>query len=275
MIAAIVWGLVLIGIGAIAAPILQKNSLNWRWLIRRRAFGGSRWARRRDVRRFDMTKIGGLFLGQLHGLCGLRRADLFHGTEGHLITIAGSGGGKSTGLVVPTLCGLTQGSVIVTDPSGELSAMTARRRAQIGPVVFLIPFKGIFDKDTGLNFPDDGFNPFRALDPKALTFASDVNALARLLMVGDRRESGSYWNDEGAELLSLMIAAIILLDAPDLHNLAFLHGVVRERAENIRWRLERIADLDHPAFQRRRGTLRGHHRKRQTAMVGDRVKKRL
>lgn len=229
----------------------QRRALLWPlrhayWLRRifgGRIFGGARWARRRDLHKQGMTDEGGLFLG------GLRGRDFFHNGEGHLLTIGGVGGGKSSGLVVPTLISLTQGSVIVTDPSGELAAMTARRRAEIGPVVFLNPFGDIFAADTGLHFDDAGFNPFSVLDPKASSFITDVNALARLLMVGDRKESGSYWNDEGAEFLSLMIASILLYDHKDLHNLTFLYQVVRDSSDNVAQRLEWIMSENHPALR--------------------------
>lgn len=241
-----------VGWGLVALAVWGMRGLIW-WPLRhaywlRRLFGGrvfgkARWARKRDLHRAGLIGQGGLFLGRARGV------DLSHSGEGHIITIAGTGGGKSSGLVVPTLCELTEGAVIVTDPSGELAAMTARRRAEIGPVVFLNPFASIFSKDTGLDYPDHGFNLLSALDPQSPAFITDTNALARLLMVTDRKESGSYWNDEGAEFLALMIASIKLYDAPDLHNLAFLYSVVRDSAENIAQRLQWIEDEGHPALK--------------------------
>lgn len=244
----IVWGLVLLGIGSILTPLVTKGGFSLRWLFRRRAFGSSQWAPLRHLQSLGMTKRGGLFLGEWRGFFGLVKRDIYHNGEGHLITIAGSGGGKSTGLVVPSLCELTEGSVIVTDPSGELAAMTARRRGEIGPVVYLNPFKSVFDLDTGLDFPDHGFNPMKSLDPESPNFASDVNAFARLLMVTDRKESGSYWNDEGAEFLSLMTAATILYDTPKHHNLTALYRRVRDDDDETERFLEFVRNEGHPAF---------------------------
>lgn len=239
---------VLAAIGVFVAGLIAsaaRAGVGSYWLRRaagKRVFGGARWARARDLRRMGMLKPGGLFLGRS------RLRDFYHTGEGHLFTLAGTGGGKSAGLVVPTLCTLTEGSIIVTDPSGELAAMTARRRAEIGPVVFLNPFAATFNEGTGLNFPDHGFNPFSILDPKSPGFITDTQKLAQLLMVTDRRESGSYWNDEGAEFLALMIAKIRLYDHPDLHNLTFLHGVVRDDIENVKTVLESIIQAGHPAL---------------------------
>lgn len=235
-----VFGLAALG-SVIGGP--WRSAYWFRWLFGWRIFGKARWARGADLRRAGMLKQGGLFLGRL------RRRDFFHNGEGHLVTIASAGGGKSSGLVVPTLLTLTEGSVIVTDPSGELAAMTSRRRAEIGPVAFLNPFAATFAQEAKLSFPDTGFNPFSLFDPTSPNFISDVSAFARLLMVTDRRESGSYWNDEGAEFLALMIASIILYDAPDLHNLPFLYRVVRDTPEGLEQRLEHIIGYRHPALQ--------------------------
>lgn len=237
--------------GAIAVFIVSafvgtkgfSQNYRLRRLFGLRVFGTAKWARLSDLRRAGMLKKGGVFLGRRWW------RDIYHTGEGHLFTLGGTGGGKSAGLVVPTLCNLTEGSVIVTDPSGELSAMTSRRRAEIGPVIFLNPFAPKFSEETGLDFHDAGFNPFSTLDPAAATFISDTNALARFLMVTDRKESGSYWNDEGTEFLSLMIASIRLYDAPDLHNLKFLYRVVRDSSANIQQRLEWIMGEGHPALQ--------------------------
>lgn len=245
-----------IGWGWVALVLWGRRRAVWRailwpfrhayWLRRifgGRIFGSARWATPRDLKRAGMLERGGLFLGSLQG------REFFHNGEGHLVTIGGTGGGKSSGLVVPTLLTLTEGSVIVTDPSGELAAMTSRHRAEIGPVVFLNPFAATFARQSALTFDDAGFNPFSILDPKSPNFISDVNAFARLLMVTDRRESGSYWNDEGAEFLSLMIASIILYDAVDLHNLAFLYRVVRDTPDGMELRLKQIIKRDHPALR--------------------------
>jgi Type IV secretory pathway, VirD4 components len=243
------WGFVLLAFARVRRLALRVLVLPFRhayWLRRlfgQRIFGGARWARRADLRAVGMTKPGGLFLGRAGGV------DLYHNGEGHLLTIGGAGGGKSSGLVVPALCQLTEGSVIVTDPSGELTAMTARRRAEIGPVIYLNPFASVFEADTSLSYPDTGFNPLSILDPASSNFFSDADKLAQLLMVTDRRESGSYWNDEGAEFLSLMIKAVLLYEARELHTLTYIYELVRDSAESLEDYLWHINRRDHPAVK--------------------------
>lgn len=238
------WACVTLGALRLRHPLFA--GLSWpirhaywlRWIFGGRIFGQARWAKLRDLRRAGMLEPGGLFLGALKG------RDFFHNAEGHLLTIAGVGGGKSSGLVVPTLLTLSNGSVIVADPSGELAAMTARHRGTVGPVVFLNPFGSVFTQETGVAFRDTGFNPLSILDPESSTFHTDVSAFARLLMVTDRRESGSYWNDEGAEFLALLIAGLKRYHHPELHTLAALYEFIRDPPERMAAELESLAEKD-------------------------------
>ncbi len=58
----------------------------------------------------------------------------------HIMTVAGSRAGKGRWLLVPNLL-LYPGSALVLDPKGELAAITARRRQEMGQKVFIIdPF---------------------------------------------------------------------------------------------------------------------------------------
>jgi stage V sporulation protein K len=52
-------------------------------------------------------------------------------TEKHMVTIAQSGAGKSTGALIPNLC-IHRGSLLCVDPKGELARITASRRGQGG-----------------------------------------------------------------------------------------------------------------------------------------------
>lgn len=237
----VIGAIVLIGL-----LVLLWSKFGWfnlRRALRRRAFGGARWAKLRDVMRAGLTSGKGLFLGHMKG------RDLSHNDEGHLMTIGGAGGGKSAALVVPALLELTEGSIVVTDPSGELAAITRRHRETIGPVVLLNPFQSVFEADTGLDLPDAGFNPLSVLDPKSDSFVTDCAAIARLLCVTDRKESGTYFQDEGAEFLALIIAAVVMFEDKDLHTLTFLYQLVRDTSENILQRLEWIEDEQHPALR--------------------------
>lgn len=204
------------------------------WMKQRSPFGRSQWASLRALRSAGMTKGGGLFLGRWRGW--LSAADLYRHGEGHLLTIAGSGAGKSTSLVIPALLEAGEGSFIVTDPKAQLAAMTARYRASKGAVIYLNPFADELTQLTGMALPDSGFNPLSVLS-KGYNLPDDARGLSRLLMVTDRRDSGSYWNDEAAALLAVFMVWQILREPKGNQTLAFLWGMVREDPSAIEQRL--------------------------------------
>ena len=115
-------------------------------------------------------------------------------------------------------------------------------------MTLLNPFQEVFEQGTGLDYPDTGFNPLSIIDAKLSTFKADCDVLARYLMVTDRKESGSYWNDEGAEFLSLVIAGTVLYEKPDLHNLPFVYERVREDLDTLKEWFAYIVQKDHPAL---------------------------
>jgi len=76
-------------------------------------------------------KHGDIFLGRPKLLFGGMLRPIGIPTEKHMVTIAGTGSGKSTGALVPNLC-IHEGSLLCVDPKGELAAITARRRGNGG-----------------------------------------------------------------------------------------------------------------------------------------------
>lgn len=61
---------------------------------------------------------------------------IYYRPAAHLITVSGSGGGKTASVVVPNLLHWTGGSAVVMDPKGELLAATAGARQRLGHKVF-------------------------------------------------------------------------------------------------------------------------------------------
>ena len=234
-----------VAIQALAGAKWGKGVLwvfKWLWLLPYRAvrrfllllrspFGKSKFATLRDLRRAGMLEGGGLFLGQFRQNW-RKRFDLFHHGEGHFITIAAPGGGKTSAALVPPLLTARSGSFIVTDPKGEITAITRRYREKRGRVIYLNPFFADFERDTGLVYPDSGFNPLTMIEVGENTRAQ-ADVLARLLCVTDRKESGSYFQDEGAELLSLFITWMVKYEPPENQTLTYLYELVRRDPEQV------------------------------------------
>ena len=218
----IVWGFIQLGHGL--AWIWNQTPGQWEWwwralllvavfaigsrligiLVRRlwaalwgipKIFGAARFASLRELRRAGMLKPGGRFLGQVRG------RDVFLHGEGHCLTIAAQGSGKTTGLIIPTLITYRGGSVIVTDPKGAITAQTRRLREQAGRVVVLNPWREELagDPSFGMDLGDDGFNPLQlvGMDPEGRSAASTLAGLVLPDMPGET----SYWREEARELL--------------------------------------------------------------------------
>jgi hypothetical protein len=120
--------------------------------------------------------------------------------EGHLLTVAPTGAGKSMGCVIPALTSV-RGSVVVLDPKGEAYRATWKRRQAIGQrVVRLDPF------GAGADGPlDAGFNPF-----DMLPFLSDdrevaCRMLAELILHPDSHKTDPFWRDSSVGVLAGLI----------------------------------------------------------------------
>lgn len=200
------------------------------WLLMRSPFGGSKFARWRDLKRAGLLRKGELFLGLYRGL--FRKRDLYHSGEGHFLTIAAPGGGKTTAALVPAVLECRKGSLVITDPKGEITAMTRRHRSKVSRVVYLNPYHADFTAHTGIDYEDTGFNPFDMIDNDANTRAN-ADKFARLLCVTDRNDSNSYFGDEGAELLSLFITWMVKYEPPEHKNLTYLYSILRTEPEQL------------------------------------------
>lgn len=117
---------------------------------------------------------GKLFLGISGGAVqgGAARPFVSGGTplgvmdDRHMMTVAGSRAGKGRGVIVPNML-LYAGSVLATDPKGELAALTARHRAQrLKQAVHILdpfgvtperlrPWRAAFNPLAGLSAGDD------------------------------------------------------------------------------------------------------------------------
>lgn len=160
------------------------------------ALVGPQWAYR------DEAKVcAGLVLGYRRGHpVGTR-------DNRHMLTVAGSRGGKGVSLIVPNLL-LYDGSVIAIDPKGELAAITSRARRQKGQtVVVLDPFGVSGCADRG------SFNPLDQLDPASGTVKDDAGIIADALIVGSEREP--HFTDTARILVKTLILYVLTLEPAD------------------------------------------------------------
>lgn len=125
----------------------------------------------------------------------------------HVLTVAGSRGGKGVSLIVPNLL-LYDGSVIAIDPKGELAAVTARaRRAKGQNVVVLDPFGVSGVAASG------SFNPLDQLDPEDPDVQDDAAQIADALIVPSEHEP--HFTDAARILIEAIILYALTLPKAD------------------------------------------------------------
>lgn len=100
-------------------------------------FGEAAFATLDECAQAGLLQARGLYLGLLDG------QPLFYSGKAHLLTVAPARQGKGINVVIPNLLHF-QGSVFVTDPKGELAAVTAAHRAErLGQKVYVLNPWGI------------------------------------------------------------------------------------------------------------------------------------
>ncbi len=130
----------------------------------------------------------GYFSDEKNGVQQWRK--LSYKEDRHLILIAPTRTGKGTTVIVPTLLEY-DASCFVTDPKGELAAVTARhRRDRMGHEVFILNPFGVLQKEfEARGFPKSHcFNPLALLDPKSTSFMADVARLGEALIYHEGKE---------------------------------------------------------------------------------------
>jgi type IV secretion system protein VirD4 len=151
--------------------------------------------------------------------------------EGHLLTIAPPRSGKGRDLLVPALL-TCQHSCLVVDPKGQLAAVTARRRIEMGQKVYILnPFQVWQKYKDGSpcleRFKHVTFNPLAVLDPSSLGFATDCDARADAIVLEESLGSpNKYFTDSARQLVSGLIMYIVSRLPSAGRNLASLYDII-------------------------------------------------
>lgn len=119
----------------------------------------------------------------------------------HIITFAGSRAGKGRAAIVPNMLHWP-GSVLATDPKGELATITARRRVALGQSVHVLdPFGVAKGYAAGLV---KGFNPIAAMRDNSLI--EDAALIADALVVAGGKDP--HWDESARAFIEGLVLHI-------------------------------------------------------------------
>lgn len=146
----------------------------------------------------------------------------------HILTVAGSRSGKSVGLVSNLL--FYRGSILATDPKGELAELTAPRRAAMGQKIYVLdPFRYASDSVEQYRA---SYNPMHVLAIDSPTFLEDAALIAESIVVQAADQKEPHW-DESAKNF---IEGVIVHVATAAHYDGRRHMVtVRELLKKALW----------------------------------------
>lgn len=197
-------------------------------------FGSAAFMSGEAAERAGLTDPSGLFLGTLGGRM------LFYNGKAHGLTVVPARKGKGISTVIPNLLHC-QDSVFVTDPKGELAAVTGpHRQENFGQKVFIVNPWGLH------GLPQHRFNPLSFLvdlyndEAQRRGLTEEVTALALQLIPEPEDGRNQYFREGSRKLLRALMLHLATRGQPDgctlpelwrlLQNATRLDGTLIEMA---------------------------------------------
>ena len=174
--------------------------------------------------------MGDIFLGCPWTIFGGLKRPVGIDTEKHMVTIAGTGSGKSTAGLIPNLC-VYPGSVLCIDPKGELAKITAFRRSiggdgvkgMGGGLAVIDPYH-LFGEDS------PSYNPFGEMErigvrdeDGVVSFAGEI---AKALVKPGAGEP--YWDNAARTLINGLVLFIFMHEPKERRHLVRLRELLVE-----------------------------------------------
>ncbi len=184
-------------------------------LLESEKFGTARFAYSNEL--YPYTQTNGLYIG----------GDYNFSDKGHILTVAGTRGGKGTNLIIPNLLGVGgyQGSWVVIDPKGENAAITARYQRENGrKVVILNPWDLLAD-----NIGEaQSYNPLDILlDKNSVHLVDDVQVIAEMIVPVEKNAKDRFFTDNARSIVSGLLLHLMTSVEKEDRTLATLWKWVR------------------------------------------------
>jgi type IV secretion system protein VirD4 len=147
----------------------------------------------------------------------------------HFLTTAGSRAGKSVGLISNLY--YYQGSILATDPKGELANETAERRAKMGQKICILdPFSYCEKK---LHKHRVSYNPMSVLSIDNPTFLEDAALIAESIVVQAKDQKDPHWDESAKNFIEGVIAHVA---TAEIHKERRNLITVRELIKQALWK---------------------------------------
>lgn len=163
------------------------------YLHEKTRFGTARFAHTDELIEYDIR--GGFWIGGGYD---------YH-KQGHLLTVAGTRGGKGVNIILPNLLSRNgfKGSWVVVDPKGENAAVSARIQREMGrKVIFLNPWNL-------LDMQADYYNPFDLLDAENPNVIDDVQLIAETIVPTTPQGDTDHFNAKARSIITALTLHLV------------------------------------------------------------------
>lgn len=148
--------------------------------------------------------------------------------QGHMLTVAGSGQGKGTCVIIPNLLVQPFGSYVVTDPKGENAYITARAQVEMGQRVYILdPWNEQQNLGAMHGISPSGFNPFDFIKANSEEMRDNCELIASYLVPDKPSTNDPYWSDRARTLIKTCLMHIITAKPAEEHNFWTLYKMLR------------------------------------------------
>lgn len=200
-------------------------------------FGSARFARPSELAEYLPPK--GIFIGGGYSF----------NDKGHILTVAGTRGGKGTNLIIPNLLGTSdyQGSWVVIDPKGENAAITARYQREQGQNVVILNPWGLLDEQLG---EAQSYNPLDILaDTSNINLVDDSQMIAEMIVPIKKNDPDSFFTDNARSIVSGLLLHMVTYEDEEIErSLKTLWQWVRLPEEEWLKLIEDMNVNDHELF---------------------------
>ena len=189
---------------------------SWRMKKRPTTYGSAEWLQPWVASRKGMFKKDGLLLGDWAGLL-----PVYYRGSGHALTVAPTGSGKGISAIIPNL--LQHPWIFLIDPGGENTAIAAKAWRAKGYAFSCLNPWGMH-RNQPWSLPSDSINPLNILDPSSMTFSSDAELLADMIITrtGAENSSSAFFKEEARSGIRAFLMHIVTTEPAERQTLKTL-----------------------------------------------------